>query len=58
MLKRGEWVTLRPGRLKAPFSKGTDIDLERRTAESVATFAGIHITTIAYNGRKGGASSD
>lgn len=58
MLKRGERVTLRPGRLKAPFSNGMDIDLERRTAESVATFAGIDTTTIAFNGRKGGASSD
>lgn len=50
------WRTLRADNLRPPFSSGKDVsiftsmpfDLDRRTAELIANFAGIGMMIIAY----------
>lgn len=58
------WAILRADGFKSPFSRGKDVPtftamtfvLDKKAAESVANFAGIHIMAIAYKeaGRREG----
>ena len=58
------WVTLRADGIKPPFGNGKDVatftamafDLDKRTAELAANFAGIDILAIAYKEAGGGGA--